>query len=424
MRFKAIMLLAILATLLGAGRAEPLCLETGERAMLVDEAGETLLGGEGIEAVFAVREGALYAAGRKGDFCLYDAEGRLLSNAGFAMIADLGDCLIFRQGDRYGAMDGEGRVLLGAEWTQLVSDGTGGWLALDTDPLDGTADAILRVGGDGAAEPTGATTAMGLSPLRFDRMPVMTADGRYGAIDGRGQIAVEAAWRYIGPFEGGLAKAADDTGLGLIDVDGVAVIPTLYDWLERGDGLIAAGDAGGIDVYTPDGLRLMFSVEGENLEGVVVGDCLAVRDGGVTRLYDRLGNVIRETENAVSYAAGVDGQLIVSDGAWGEKCCWVMNPDGSAASGRFQRLLPLAAGRYAWMEMEGIEYYSAALNRVQTSWNYETVRYGLMDGEGNALLPAAYAQIRAVGSERLLLADGNWTHLADLDGNILKSWPD
>lgn len=424
MRGRLCVILALLALALGAARAEPLCFEAGDWALLTDEAGEALLGGEGVEAVFAVRPGALYAAGRRGAYRLYDARGSLLSDMEFAMIDDMGDCLVFRRGDRYGAMDEAGRLLLDAEWTQLVSDGTGGWLALQTDPLDETADVILRVSAGGEATPTGVSTSVGLSALRADRMPFMASDGRYGAINGRGEIAVEPVWRALGPFdENGLAKAADDAGLGMIDADGVAVIATLYDWLERGEGFVAAGDAGGIDVYTPDGMRLLFSVEGERLEGAVAGGCLAVRGGEGTRLFDRSGNAVYESGGAVTFAAGVDGQLIASDGPWGEACCWVMNPDGSAASERFQRVLPLCAGRYAYMTMDGIEYYSPDLDRVQTSWNYESVRYGLMDGSGNVMTLAVYTEIRAVADNRLLLTDAAGTYLADVDGGVLKTWP-
>ncbi len=423
MRGRLWWIVALILAIPGVARAEPLCVRLGDRARLVDEAGATLIGGEDIAEVFAVRPGALYAAGEKGAYRLYDARGARLTDDEFAMIDDAGDCLIYRQGALYGAMDAEGRILLSAQWTQLVSDGAGGWLALQGDPLDETADAILRVDAGGEATPTGATTVIGLSPLRHDRIPVMTPGGRYGAIDGRGNWVIPAEWRYIGPFEDGLARAADETGLGLIDADGVEVIPTIYDWLERGDGLITAADAGGVDVYTPDGLRVMYSVEGEHLDATVVGAFLAVRDGGTTTLRDRSGSVVFEADGAVTFEEGVDGQLIASDGPWGERCAWVMNPDGSAASGRYQRLLPLCEGLYAFMTMDGIDYYSADLGRVQTSWNYESVRYGLMDGAGNERLPAAYDAIEALGDGRLLLTDAAGACLADSGGSILASWP-
>ena len=99
-----------------------------------------------------------------------------------------------------------------------------------------------------------------------------------------------------------------------------------------------------------------------------------------------------------------------------------MNPGGGAASGRFQQLLPLSGGRYAWLELKGVEYYSAELGRTQKSWDYSNARYGLTDGAGRVLLPARYREIRALGEDRLLLVSDFAVQLADRDGAVLKTW--
>ena len=414
------LLAALLVALVGMARAETLCLVTEDWARLTDEAGEALL--EGVKDVFPVREGALYAAGQKGRYRLYDALGTPLGETEFAMIDDAGDCLIYRAGRLYGALDMTGNEALAAEWTQLVSDGAGGWLALNTDPLDEGPDNIYHIDIFGDAVDTGASTLNGISRLSDDRMPLLSADGRYGAIDGRGAWAIDPVWLSIGPFANGVAKAADEDGLGLIDANGASVIPPIYDWLERGERCVVAKDSTGVDVYDADGRQLRFSVEGEDPEVALIDRCVAVCRDGHTRLYDLNGSVIYEDERPVAFAPGEDGQLIASDGNWGEACVWLMNPDGSAASGRVQRLLPLLPGRYAFMTLEGIEYYSDTLDRVQTSWNYDSLRYGLMDDAGNELLPAEYLEIRAVGADRLLMLSESGAILADADGNTIKSW--
>lgn len=412
-----------LALLFGAARAEAaLCVAWEGLACLVSPEGETLLSGEDIEAVFPVREGALYAAGRRGAYRLYDAAGNPVGDAEFGMIFDEGDGLIFRQGSRYGAMDAQGRILLPAAWTQLTGDGAGGWLALETDPLDEGPDAILRVNASGEATPTGAATSVGLSRLISGRMPVMTPEGRWGAIDGRGEWAIPATWLSLGAFENGRAKVAGPEGLGLIDPEGIAVIPPVYRWLERSEGLVAALRDDGLDMYAPDGEALLYTVEGRELEVSLAGDFVAVTEGGRTRLYGASGAVVHEADAGITFSPGVDGQLIASDGQWGERCAWLMDPDGSAASGRFQRILPLGPGRYAFIEMEGVEYYSEELGRAQTSWNYDTVRYGLMDGHGAVIMPAEYREIRAVGEDRLLVVSEDEIRLTDADGGTVKSW--
>ena len=129
-----------------------------------------------------------------------------------------------------------------------------------------------------------------------------------------------------------------------------------------------------------------------------------------------------EGSNRALYAEGLNGQLIASDGAWGEACQRLVDPDGSDASDGFQRILTLCGGRYAYMTMGGAEYYSDDLDSVQSSWDYESVRYGLMDGAGNALLPAGYRQILVAGDERLVLVGEDFVALSDLDGHVIRRW--
>ncbi len=420
MKVRAWMALALAGMLLGAARAEgPLCVATDAFTGLVTEAGEEIL--TGVEDAFCVREGALYAAGSRGAYRLYDASGTALGDEAFAMIADAGDCLIYRQGGLYGAMDARGSVILPAEWTQLASDGAGGFLALDTDPLDESPDAILRVSRQGEATPTGVMTSMGLSALESGLMPVMTANGRYGAIDARGEWAIQAKWMYLGPFERGRAKVAGPGGMGLIDATGAEVVHAVYEWLARVDGIVAAGKADCIDVFSGSG-AMLYSIKGDYIDASVIGSRLLVRDESGVRLYDEQGAMIGAFGADFNGAPGLNGQLIATEGAWGDAGTWLMDPNGSAASGRFQRILPLAGGRYAFIETPGIAYYSADLDRVQTSWDYDGARCGLMDERGAVLVPARYREICALSGDRLLMTADGEALLTDLDGRVVKRW--
>ena len=421
-RFAWIMIaLAMLAV--GTARAEgPVCVCTRGVACLVDENGETLLEGDGIEDLFPVRQGALYAAGKNGAYRLYDALGNPVGDSSFGMIDDAGECLIFRQGSLYGAMDASGAEILPAAWTQLVSDGEGGFLALDTDPLDETPDELLRVDARGGVTPTGVYTSGALPRLQGGLMRV-SANGRSGAVEAGGRLVVPVQWLGLdAAFAGGFAVATGEHGTGMIDATGAEVIPTVYDWLARGDGIVAALNGTGVDVFSEDGSVLIYSVAGENLEASVAGNRLLVRDGDAARLYDDSGAVIGEYGPAFACAPGLDGQLIAWEGGWGEARAWLMNPDGSAASGRYQHILPLAGGRYAFAVMKGTQYHSAELDRIQTSWDYDSLRFGLMDEKGTQLLPAEFREIRALSDDRLLLVSDDGIRLTDLDGHAVRSW--
>lgn len=421
-RLFAICALAMIA-LLGSAMAEgALCVNAPGLCAFVDRAGNDLVAGVAFDSAFTVREGALYALGDRGAYRLYDAAGNALGERAFSMIHDAGDCLIFRDGEHYGAMDAEGRIVVEAEWTQLTSDGAGGWLALSGDPLDEVADALIHLDAAGEARPTGVMVAIGLQPVRCDRMPYMSQTGKYGAVDGAGNVAVPADWNWIGPYEDGLAVAWGMEGAGLIDTAGREVIPAKYAWLDRVPAMIAARADDRLDVFAPDGSARIFTVAGEGIEVALIGDCLWTVQEDRSALYGPDGTVLAEGDARLRFAPGLRGQLIAMDGEWGEACQWLMDPDGSPASGRFQNILPLCADRYAYLVMDGTTYYSEELGSLQRSWDYDSARYGLIDGSGTVLLAAEYTEIRALGEDRLLLVSDGSVRLTDLNGNVLREW--
>lgn len=421
LRRTALWLMALCALAMEA-RAATLCVNAPGVVALTDGRGTEIIENGRFESVFAVREGELYAAGQRGAYRLYDNEGNALGQLEFAMIDDTGDALLFRRGGLYGAMSPSGALLIEPVWTQLTPDGLGGWLALDSDPLDEQADEIIHIDGDGTIKKTGVYCAGGLTAVSGGRMPFVDADGLYGFLDADGAIAVEPVWQYIGPYSNGLAKVAGQEGMGMIDGSGRAIIAPSFLWLERSAAMIAAWDGTNVDIYGPRGGQRRARLTGKVKVLSLVGDCLAVAYDGRTCLYDANGGLIRQDGGAVDYAPGTRGQLIASNGAWGERCQWLVNPDGSRASGMFQQLLPLCAERYAFLEMAGEAYGSEVLGRTQTAWDYANRRYGLMDGRGRILITARYREIRALSSDRLLLIGEDRVQIADRNGVVMKTW--
>lgn len=414
-----------LAALMLAGPAlaeAALCVCAGGVAALVDVRGNELIAGGTYEEMFAVREGALYAAGSRGDYGLFDAAGERLGDTRFSMIDDGGDALVYRIGERFGAMDERGEPVLAAEWTQLTPDGEGGWLALDGDPLDDLADEIVHLDGDAEPRRTGVYTLSGLARVRCGRMPYMSADGLCGAVDAHGAAVVDAVWRAVGAFENGFAVVSGSEGMGLIDASGQVLLSPVYAWIGRSEAMIAAQSADRVEVFAPDSARQRFSLPGKAMEITLAGRALCIDYGERTCLYDERGAVLAECGPQTTFAAGVGGQFIASDGEWGEACQWLVGPDGTDASGRFQQILPLCEGRYAFLKMNGSAYYSAGLGRVQRSWDYDSMRYGLMDDAGHVIAPAEYLEIRPLSEDLLLLVSQGEVRLADRDGNALKSW--
>ena len=414
--------IALFCALAGTAHAATLCVSAPGVIALTDNRGVEITENGRFESAFTVREGELYAMGRKGAYRLYDAQGQPLGEVEFSMIDDNGEALVFNSHQSYGAMDAEGVMLLEPRFTQLTSDGQGGWLALETDPLDEQTDEILHIDGKGEIKQTGVYCAGSLERFSDGRMPFMDGDGRFGALDASGAIAVQANWLYMGPFANGLAKVAGQDGVGMIDGAGRAVIAPACQWLERSDAMIVAWNGSSIDIYGPRGGQRRARLSGKVREIGLVEDKLVVNYETRTGLYDASGRLLAQSDGSVCYAAGTRGQLIASNGEWGERCQWLVNPDGSKASGMFQQLLPLCAERYAFLEMPGETYESEVLGRSQTAWDYGNGRYGLMDGRGRVLIPAKYREIRALSSDRLLLVGENRVQIADRNGVVLKTW--
>ena len=247
MRRRIVTGLVLLFMLSCGAQAATLCVNAPGVVVLADDRGAEKTENGRFESAFVVREGALFAAGRKGAYSLFDAEGQPVGDAQFSMIDDNGQTLLFSSGHLYGAMSAEGEILLEPRWTQLTPDGMGGWLALTGDPLDEHADEIIHIDGAGAEKQTGVYCAGGLSRVFDGRMPFMDADGRYGALDAGGSVVVSPVWQYMGAYSNGLAKVVGPEGMGLIDISGRTVIaPTLL-WLERSTAMIAAWD--GTNLY-------------------------------------------------------------------------------------------------------------------------------------------------------------------------------
>lgn len=422
MRRRTAICTAVLFMLAYGAQASTLCVNAPGVVVLADDRGTEKTENGRFESAFVVRKGALFAAGRKGAYSLFDAEGQPMGDVQFSMIDDTGESLVFSSGHLFGAMSSKGKILLEARWTQLTPNGSGGWLALTGDPLDEQADEIIQIDGTGAEKKTGVFCTGGLSRISDGRMPFMDQEGRYGALDADGAIAVSPVWQYMGAYSNGLAKVAGPEGMGLIDISGRTVIaPTLL-WLERSPAMIAAWDGANLDIYGPRGGQRKARLSGKIREIALAGDDLVVNYEGRTCLYDANGRLLSQDNGSVCYTAGTRGQLIASNGQWGEKCQWLVNPDGSKASGLFQQLLPLCAERYAFLEMRGEAYESEVLGQSQTAWNYGECRYGLMDGRGRILTSAKYRQIRALSGDRLLLIGDERVQIADRNGVVMKTW--
>ena len=419
---KRLIALCVALLMMSAALAEaPYCVVEGGVALLADGWGRVLTE-KPYQDLFTVRPSSLYAAGKPGEYALLDAQGREVTRLRFEMIHDAGDALIFRQGMRYGAMDGEGRVILQPEWTQLTPDGAGGWLALVDSAVDEIPDALYHIGANGEATATDTLVLGGLRALCEGRMAYAGAEGRFGYADGAGATVIPEIWLSAGDFEDGRAIVTGEGGSGVIDGDGKVLIEPVYPWLIRIDGAFAALDGeGNLALFDEISCRPVYH-RGGPLDARGAGSAVSATDGNETLLIGADGRIIATASADTVFSAGADGQFIATEGTLAEETSYLVSAAGERVSGSFQRILPLCSGRYAWMILAGTEYDSDELGGTMKSWDYRSLRWGLMDGEGRQLLPATYRAIRALDEDRLLLVTDGAVMLADRDGRMLRIW--
>lgn len=419
----AVCVMLMLALCCAAEAERLLCINAEDVAALVDLSGREIIENGRFETIFEVREDRLFAAGGEGAYRLFNAKGEAVSEIEFAMIRDGENGLVYHKDGQYGVMSETGRTILEPRWAQLIDNGEGGWLALEGDPYDERADEILYINPMRQVEPTGVYTACGLNPVSCGRMLFMNEEGLWGAVDPRGKVIVEGEWRYLCPFNGGVAKALGVGGAGVIDIRGNRVLEPVYGWLEVGPALVAACDGEGVDLCRPDDGEVRFRLDVSPEEIALVGAYVAVTLEDEVRLYDAEGSLLVSAPGGTVYYPGTRGQLIEVSGAWGDACQRLINSDGRPASAGFQQILPLVGDRYAFLLMTGTAYQSGEMDREDHAWNDRERRFGLMDGSGRVLLPARCDRIEALNEQRLLLIEGGSVSLADRNGRILKTWP-
>ena len=426
-RWKALLTGALIGCMAWTGvqAEERLCVTAENCAALLSADGQEIVAPGKYDDVYCVMDGERYALGVQTEngmrYALCDAAGELLTDAGYSMLSASMDVILFRQNGLYGAMTPDGQMLLPAAYTQLVAAGDGRFLATETDPFDDDADEILLVTVEDGARSTGVRTAMRLQAISDERMPYRDpASERCGYLDEQGNVAIVPQYETAGAFENGAAQAASGGALGVIGTDGAWRIPPEYDYLEIGEGTIAAlADRRIFVVYESSSCLERFRVEGSGLEAALVGRYPVLLEGEIMSVFTPEGDTLLQTAADAVLQPGADGQLILSDGQWGASCASVIGADGARSGRTDQHLLPLDSDRYAFIRMNAATYVSDELNEIRYSCDYESLRFGMMDSAGHEILPAEFQEIRALGSRRYLTVAEDGLRVVDDEGGVL-----
>jgi len=365
---------------------------------------------------------------------LLDGGGKPLSDFSYQYLAGIGDEICFGQDGFYGVMDASQRVIVPCQYTSIASNGEGGYLALTTNPYDERADGVYYIDSTGAESATGIRILYGLTEFSNGLMPVLSAEtGRTGYLNPRGEMAISAQFSYAGPFTGGLADAAIDSGTGLIDPSGNWLVTPKYETLSlAGSGSFAVAQTDGTRIALIDTatFKTVKEFTGKDIYFSAAPDSplFTLYLDGRMALVNSKGEEVLSTAVPDSTVECDGARVILREGPWGEVNATLCDPAGKRLAGPYQDIWRVSSDSgtpyYAFSsfdtQTEKLDGDYAYLNEVEG-----TRVTGLMDQDGKILWqPAAILELYAPadalftvqipGAAGVMKADGGWLKKYDV----------
>lgn len=379
-------------------------------AALLSEDGTVIVDVGAYEDIVLLGEGLFAATADGAHYALLDADGTALTDARYDELRACGSALAACRDGGWGLLDRDGAELGAFEYAEILADDSGARWALREEEDELTAYALGANGrerGEGIAILRAGEPGGGMLPLEFK-------DGRWGYCGAEGELVIPARFDWAGRFAAGIAPAVEGGRYGAIDESGAWVVAPEHDFIEISeDGLILAAGEGYVALFSTEGLALAEYL-GEGVWGALAGEGYVIGDSESLRVFDSAGEVVEELAPDAAVSEGVGGQLVISEGMWGEECVRL-----SGTQERYQNLYPLGTANgepvYACMEVRAARYQNDLLHEVQVSVDMDSARYGLVDGKGEVLLPCGYTAIECIGDDRFLVRDeSQW--------RVVNSW--
>ncbi len=394
---RIVLLLACLVLFVGSAHAA-VAVRTDETAALLREDGAEIVPQGVYEDIVPLGED-LFAATEDGEhYALLDGGGARLSDARYEELRLADGALTALRDGGWGLLGRDGAERSAFAYSGIVPTGRGGcWgLRAGEELLD-----LFILDADGGAHSSGLRVRRWGEPGE-GLLPVMSEDGLWGYCDAGGGMAIPARYEWAGGFASGCAAVAEGGRYGAIDRSGAWIVPAEWDFLTvTPEGILLLAGEGGVQVRSASG-EILAEYPGEGAWIAQVGAGYAVGDEESLRVFDASGAQIDALPPDASVSEGIAGQLIVSEGIWGERCVRILG-----TSGDYQNLFPLGTAEgepvYACMEARSAYYQSDLLGEVQVSVDMDSARYGLVDGSGEPLPPRGYLSVQYLSDDRFLV---------------------
>jgi len=248
---------------------------------------------------------------------------------------------------------------------------------------------------------------------------LLPENNMWGYCDASGYMQIPAAYSHAGAFISGRATVVQNGKYGAIDDKGNFVAAPEFDFLEVSESgfMLAVQNGRGAYLLDINGREIAFH-EGAETYAMLLGSGYGIVNEGELHIYNAQNALLETLDWDANVYEGLNGQLIVAEGAWGEECVYLLG-----TSARYQNLYPLGMDGeetlYACMQVQAARYVSDLLGEILYAVDMEMARYGVVNARGELLLPCEYEAIEYLGGGRLqLYADGLW-QMSTAEGEIL-----
>lgn len=300
--------------------------------------------------------------------------------------------------------------------------GEGMFLALKSDPLDDSPDALYTVAEDGSEHSVGIRLSYGPFSAGQGLSVAVAQSGLYGYLGADGQWAIEPQFVWADTMRMGRARASTESGMGLIDLSGAWLIEP------RAGRLIVSGKAEDAPVLCVDdgGISLLSATDGAEIarfEGAwnaaFTESLICIEDETGVFLTDYAGSIVLSDGTGAEKLNELGGYYIERLDASEDQRFVLLDPDG-AQIGRWQELT--FAGRYNGAVYAAFSTYEAQAVDIDGLTFRDEVsgsrRYGLIDMTGRVVIDGL-TSLKATGRALLTAETDDWLGLIRPDGTIV-----
>lgn len=392
------------AILFASACAQTYCADTGESGILFNDAGEILCPAGMYDDILPVADG-IFAAKTEEGWLLLDDDGRSMSDIVYEDVYEEGGFLLLKKDGLYALADLQLALRCAHAYTQIVSNGEGGFLALKTEPNDDRGDGVYLLDEDGNETTVGTVLLYGLNEFSCGRSVAVGSGGkRIGYIAPDGTWAINAQYGYGAQFVSeGLTVASVDSGVGLIDVDGNWIVSPKFECIELSEGnpiaaiCTADGRIGLFDVQERKGI-IEIPERGGYVRTNGLNGFALVTVNGIAALYGRDGSILNSWEESSGATVCMLGEmniLLYMDGAE-----YLLDLSAQTMAGPYERITLLEENLFAAQRQGACD---------------------LLDAEGHVLVETEYDRIDPAGGGFFLAWKGEKGMLVDRTGAAIAN---